>query len=331
MRDPLAVATRKAVLTGKRTVTVERRSRKGPILTPSSLPCLGNLPTINITEGCCHGCTYCYTRGYANYPGKSRVVLFENTPALVRTELARKRKRPQRVYFSPSSDAFQPLPEVEQVTYDTMELLLGSGIEVAFLTKGVVGKRFIDLFARTPSLLFAQIGITTLNTGLWQMFEPGAAPPAGRLATIDTLISAGVSTRARLDPLIPGLTDTDENLAPLLAELQRRNMRNVAASHLFLRPAFAHRVLAQLSACATPAIAADSWSWQALAKGVGNGQMIATEERRRRFAHLRELGSRHDIDVHICTCKNPDLASDGCQIAGPLLASARNEELPLFD
>jgi len=270
-------------------VTVERRNRKGPILTPSSLPCLGDLPTINITEGCCHGCTYCYTRGYTNYPGESRVVLFENTPELVRAELARKRKRPRRVYFSPSSDAFQPLPEVERVTYDTMAVLLGAGIEVAFLTKGVVGRQFIELFARTPSLVFAQIGITTLNTGLWQTFEPGAAPPSGRLAAIDDLIGAGVTTKGRLDPLIPEITDTDENLEPLLAQLKRRNIGKIAASYLFLRPAFTKRVLVQLSTCAKLTFSANSWNWQALAEGVGNGQMMGTEERRQRFAHLREL------------------------------------------
>lgn len=312
-------------------VTVEHRSRKGPILTPSSLPCLGSLPTINITEGCCHGCTYCYTRGYTNYPGESRVVLFENTPELVRAELARKRKRPPRVYFSPSSDAFQPLPEIERITYDTMEVLLGAKIEVAFLTKGVVGRRFLELFARTPALVFAQIGITTLNADLWQMFEPGAASPSERLATMDGLIDAGIATKARLDPLIPDITDTDENLEPLLSQLTQRNIRHVAASYLFLRPAFGRRVSEQLSKCAKLENAANSWNWQALAKGVGNGQMMGTEERRRRFEHLRKLSGGYGIDLHVCTCKNPDLAADGCQIAGPPSVSSETGEIPLFD
>ncbi len=77
-------------------VELIRRSRRTTVLTPSSLPCLKAFPTINITEGCAHGCIYCYTRGYSNYPGDGRVVLFENTPDLVSQELSRKRRKPRR-------------------------------------------------------------------------------------------------------------------------------------------------------------------------------------------------------------------------------------------
>jgi DNA repair photolyase len=136
-------------------VVVERRTRRGPVLTASSLPCLGKIPTINVTEGCSHGCKYCYIQGYSNYPGPDRVILFENTPGLVRAELSRKRQQPRRVYFSPSSDAFQPLPEVRQVTHETMAYLLAAGVEIAFLTKGIVGEPFLALFAKSPSLVFA--------------------------------------------------------------------------------------------------------------------------------------------------------------------------------
>lgn len=115
-------------------LTLERCSRKGPVLIPSSLPCLGDMSTLNVTEGCAHGCTYCYARGYSSYPGEGRVVLIENLPELVRTELARKGRRPRRGYFSPSRDAFQPLPEIQAITYGTMATLLEAGVEVAFLT-----------------------------------------------------------------------------------------------------------------------------------------------------------------------------------------------------
>ena len=95
-------------------VKVVRKHRKPPILTPSSIPCLKNLPTINITQGCALGCTYCYIRSYRSYPGLESVVLFENTAEVLGEELTKKRHRPTRVYFSPSSDAFQYLPNMVQ-------------------------------------------------------------------------------------------------------------------------------------------------------------------------------------------------------------------------
>ena len=91
---------------------VQYAERRSAVLTPSSLACLRRVATVNLTAGCAHGCLYCYTRGYSNYPGEGRVILYANTLARLREELARKRVKPGTVYFSPSSDPFQPVPEV---------------------------------------------------------------------------------------------------------------------------------------------------------------------------------------------------------------------------
>ncbi len=311
-------------------VAVERGRRKGPILTPSSLPCLGNMPTINITEGCAHGCLYCYTQGYSNYPGEGRVVAFDNIPALVRAELVRKRHKPKRVYFSPSSDAFQPLREVQDVAYETMSVLLEAGVEVAFLTKGKIQERFLELFSRFSGKVFAQVGITTLDERLQKALEPRAAFPRQRLQAIEDLAQLGIPVRARLDPLVPDLTDTQENLTSLLAELGRRGVRGIAASYMFLRPAFAQRVSETLRQFAGGSCSTDMWSWRRLADGVGGGQMIDLVKRREGFGRLEVLAAKHGIDLHVCACKNPDLGlKSDCKIAGT--ASSKIGDGSLFE
>ncbi len=308
-------------------VVVQRRQRKGPVLTPSSLPCLGKIPTINVTEGCAHACVYCYTQGYSRYPGAGRITLLENIPELVETELKRKRHKPGRVYFSPSSDAFQPVPDVLDVTYRTMANLLEHGVEVAFLTKGVVSERFGRLFADARVKVFAQVGITTLDEDIRRAIEPDAASAMQRLETISRLARNGASVRARLDPLIPGLTDTDENLEPLLVELHRRGVRNVAASYLFLRPGFGQR-LSHMPGLAN----ATGWTWHRFADGVGGGKMIDAEYRRERVARLASLAAVHGIDTHICACKNSDLPdAANCRIAGPLSEQGPSPNAPLFE
>lgn len=311
-------------------MVVERGKRKGPILTPSSLPCLGNIPTINITEGCAHGCLYCYTQGYSHYPGRDRVVVFDNIPDLVRAELVRKRHKPQRVYFSPSSDAFQPLEEVQDTTYKTMSILLEAGVEIAFLTKGAIQERFLELFSRFPAKVFAQIGITTLDERLQKTLEPGASLLSQRLEAIENLTRIGIGMRARLDPLVPDLTDTNENLENLLSELGKRQVRSIAASYIFLRPAFAQRLSEVLHQCAHKNSSACAWSWHRLADGVGGGQMVGTAYRQERFHRLRALAARHRIDLHVCACKNPDLdLKTNCRIAGS--APDPIAEGPLFE
>jgi len=82
------------------------------VLTPSSLACLAHVPTVNFTAGCAHECPYCYARGYLTHPGEGKIRFYTNTLAKLREELRRKRKKPTTVYFSPSSDLFQPVPEV---------------------------------------------------------------------------------------------------------------------------------------------------------------------------------------------------------------------------
>jgi DNA repair photolyase len=298
-------------------VEVILRERKPPVLTPSSLPCLRDVATINLTQGCALGCRYCYIQGYSHYPGESRVILYINTPEVVEYELRHKRQRPRRVYFSPSSDAFQYLPQVQDVSRRTMAALLENGVEVAFLTKGFVSHPFFDLFANHANRVFAQIGITTLDRELWRRLEPRTAPPHMRLAAVEALVRLGVATTVRVDPLIPSLTDTDDNLLPLLHSLSRTGVRDAAASYLFLRPQFASLVALQIA----PAVPADTgptrWPYQRFGDGSGGGQMLPAPERALRFARLHALGEKVGIRVRPCRCKNPELGADPCGITGP--------------
>ncbi|MFZ1935672.1 MAG: hypothetical protein WCB27_14420 [Thermoguttaceae bacterium] len=110
--------------------------RKSAVLTPSSLACLAHVPTVNLTAGCAYECRYCYARGYRTHPGEGKVRFYTNTLSKLREELRHKRKTPTTVYFSPSSDPFQPIPEVLDMTYDVFKFLFESGIGVAFVSKG---------------------------------------------------------------------------------------------------------------------------------------------------------------------------------------------------
>ena len=81
------------------------------------------------------------------HPGEGRVALYTNTLAKLREEVRRKRKKPATVYFSPSSDPFQPVPEVLDMTHDVFQFLLESGIGVTFGTKGRIPAPHSNLLA----------------------------------------------------------------------------------------------------------------------------------------------------------------------------------------
>lgn len=310
-------------------VEVVRQQRKSPLLTPSAIPCLHRLPTINVTRGCSLGCTYCYIQGYSRFPGFERVVLYVNTPELLQEELRRRRRPPARVFFSPSSDAFQELPEIQDVSLRTMRVLLDAGVEIAFLTKGFVTPAFMELFQAKPPAVHAQIGITTLNERVCAALEPRAAPPRQRVEYVKQLAAIGVAVTARLDPLVPDATDSDENLAPLFEALRHAGIARVSASYLFLRPSFARQVSRQIESLSGGLVAMANWHRTGFLGDFGSGWMMSTSERAERFRRLQSLADAYGIQLAVCRCKNPEFAGSGCGIPGPSQifdASSRQRE-----
>ena len=152
-------------------------------------------------------------------------------------ELPRKKRRPQAVYFSPSSDVFQPVPDVLEMTYAIFDYLLSAGIGIAFLTKGIIPRKHMELLKAHPGQVRAQVGLITHDDRLLKIFEPWAANAGTRLTQIKELSEAGIKTQVRLDPILPGLTDDEDTLQTLLEKISQAGVKTIAASILFLRPA----------------------------------------------------------------------------------------------
>jgi DNA repair photolyase len=289
------------------------KERKSSVLSPSTLKCLNDTPTLNPTAGCAHLCSYCYARGYSNYPGDGTIVLYTSLAEKLENELSRKRKTPGFVYFSPSCDAFQPVRQVLDTTYSLMALLLKKGIGVSFLTKGRIPDRFIALFKLHSNNVNAHIGITTLNRQLQKQIEPHAATPGTRLKNIRALTQIGILPEIRFDPLIPGLTDSTSNLEPLLKILGRLGIKSVGLNYLFLRPIINRNIREDLGH--TKAMEKIS---QAFCDNV-DLQLLASKSRvkalslgfrQKQYKHISLLAKPYGIKTYVCGYKNPDIAED---------------------
>jgi len=293
--------------------------RKSAVLSRSSLACLKPFPTMNLTVGCAHACAYCYTQGYSIYPGAGRVQYYENAYDWLVKELPRKRKRPTAIYFSPSSDLFQPIPEVLDLGLKIIRLLFDHEIGVAFLTKGRIPEEHLRLLLSRPELVRAQIGLITLDERILKTFEPGAPPADVRLEQAARLIEGGVSTQVRLDPILPGLTDDNRQFDAICQTTAATGVRRIAASVLFTRPRLIGmlkrkvtdpellgRLLADFEQTIRLGIHAEKSSVHAL----------PAEQRRAIFDRLRHAATSHNLRLHLCGCKNPDIVSQTCHISG---------------
>ncbi len=289
------------------------KERKSGVLSPSTLKCLNETPTLNLTAGCVHLCIYCYARGYSNYPGDETIVLYSNLAEKLESELDRKRKTPGFVYFSPSCDAFQPVKQVLDSTYSLMELLLRKGIGVRFLTKGSIPNKFITLFKSHSNIVQAHIGITTLNRQLQKLIEPHAATPNARLNNINSLTDIGILPEIKLDPLIPGLTDSVDNLDPLFKMLGGSGIKSVGLNYLFLRPIIHKNICNALKH--TKALKKISQAFcdnidLKLLASKSRVRALNLNFRQKQYKSISSLAKQYSIKTYVCGYKNPDVTED---------------------
>lgn len=315
-------------------VRVIRTRRKSAVLTPSSLACLSRIPTMNLAMGCAHGCLYCYTRGYRTYPGEGTVEVYANVLELLREELRRRRQKPVFIYFSPASDLFQPVPQALDLAYDVLQEILTRSVGVAFLTKGVIPERHMSLFRENAALVRAQIGLITLDDNLLRIFEPNAASAAVRIAQMKQLTESGIKTQIRIDPILPALTDDEKTFRRLCRSAIGAGVTDAAASALFLRIAPRRRLLRASETSATVARCLESFSnSQRITIHAERSSVTALpmQERERIFQRLEKVATHYGMTVKRCACKNPDIATGTCSIAGDWQGRCSTTETTLFD
>ncbi len=163
--------------------------------------------------------------------------------------------------------------------------------------------------------------------------EPGAAPPRVRLDQARELLAAGVAASGRLDPILPGVTDDDESFRDLSSAFSEAGISSVAASLLFLRPAIVQSLKKNVR---DPQILAplldafESKTRLAIHAEKSSVTALPVDIRRGIFERLSPIAARHGIKVHICACKNPDIADGNCQIAGRWPTVTDGPQLDLF-
>jgi DNA repair photolyase len=294
-------------------------TRKSQLLRPSPLLCLGSLPVLRLASGCIHGCLDCYAQGSCGQTGSQKVVLANNCLTKLREELARRHPRPAAVCFDFSSDPFQPVPELLDRSYEVLDYLLGEGMGVVFQTKAKIPQRHMELLLAHPTLVRAIIGLLTIDRRLLRFFEPAATTPRTRLSQMRQLVAGGVATLARVDPILPGLSDDPDALHGLCAALAEAGVCEIAAGTLVLRPALVDALRNRLN---RPQIyrrltqAFAQGKSQRFRAGGPAVRVLPAARRRKIFQWLTVIAGQYGIRVHVCACKNPDLAGESCRLAG---------------
>lgn len=178
----------------------------------------GNDYNMNLYRGCCHGCIYCDSRSECYHVDDfDRVRLKRDVLAILDRELGGKRKKGV-VGVGAMSDTYNPFEEREQVTRGALTLLEKHGFGVALDTKSSLVLRDIDLIRKisVKSSANIKITITTADDALAKIIEPNVCASSERFRAIRALSDAGIFTGVLFTPMLPYITDTEENVTQIV-------------------------------------------------------------------------------------------------------------------
>ncbi len=169
---------------------------------------------MNLYRGCSHGCIYCDSRAVCYGIDRFDTVRPKaDALALLERELRSKRTAGV-ITMGAMSDPYNPLEERLQLTRSALQLIKRHGFGAAFTTKSALCARDAELLAeigrRAP--VCARLTITCDDDALCRMIEPHVSVTSERFAALRTLADAGVYAGVWLNPVLPFLTDTEDNL-----------------------------------------------------------------------------------------------------------------------
>jgi len=212
--------------------------------------------SLNPYMGCVHRCTFCYVRHFeqrAERPSDDRygrsIRVKVNVADILRRELARRSWRHEEVALGTATDPYQPAEGRFRLTRACLEELLSSGTPFSIVPRGPLVVRDVDLLAAASREVQVSIflSLPTLDERVWRTTEPGTAPPTSRLRAIRVLADAGIDVGVGMAPILPGLSDGEEQLQAVVRAVRTAGARTIWASAVHLRPGVREHFLGALA------------------------------------------------------------------------------------
>jgi len=199
---------------------------------------------LNPYVGCEHGCVYCYASFMKRFTGHTEEWgTFVDVKVNAVEVLARQMRRAKRgnVVSGTVTDPYQPLEERYEITRACLRVLTAYDFPVSILTKSALVLRDLDLLRRLKDV---EVGftITALDDKVQPVFEPHSLPASARLAALAELAKAGVKTWAFCGPLLPFLSDEEEQMDALFGELAKVDVSYIIVDSIKLSGAIGGKV-----------------------------------------------------------------------------------------
>ena len=206
--------------------------------------------SLNPYQFCDFNCIYCYIRS-SKYGGNMRegLAVKINAPTLLEKELLIRAKRKEYGFIALSS-ATEPWMHIEkkyELTRKCLKVIAKFKFPVHCLTKSTLILRDLDLLeeidknAILPSDLsklkhgtLITFSLSTLEEKIAKIFEPSAPKPRERLEALQKVKNAGFHAGIAYIPVLPFLSDSDEQLEEMIRTAKEFNANYVLVGALTL-------------------------------------------------------------------------------------------------
>ncbi|MGB7595614.1 MAG: radical SAM protein [Erysipelotrichaceae bacterium] len=174
---------------------------------------------MNNYRGCSHGCIYCDSRSkcYSMDHAFEDIEIKGNAAELLEDALRRKRKKCM-IATGSMSDPYIHLEEKIHSTRRCLELIEKYGFGLAIQTKSDRILRDLDLLCKinANAKCVVQMTLTTYDEELCKILEPYVSTTKRRFEVLKIMQEHHIPTVVWLDPLLPFINDTEENLRGIL-------------------------------------------------------------------------------------------------------------------
>jgi DNA repair photolyase len=234
----------------------------------STVPARSRMPfrhTINAYRGCSHACTYCFARPTHEYLGldigrdfERRLVVKINAVEKLRAELRSSRWQGHTIAMGTNTDPYQRAEGKYHLTRGIVSVLGEAANPFSILTKSTLVLRDLPLLqaAAARTEVRCNLSIGTLDEAVWAATEPGTPHPRQRVEAVRRLNQAGIPTGVLIAPIIPGWSDSVDQLEAVTTACLEAGAVSVTPVILHLRPGVKEHFLSDLEA-KNPRLAGD--------------------------------------------------------------------------
>ena len=233
-------ASREGAYAGMEFLHVNARTLINPVPADSRMPFRY---TINPYRGCSHACVFCFARPTHEYLGlgigtdfERKIVVKFDAVERLRAELRDPGWDGEPIAMGTNTDPYQHAEGKYHLTRGIIEALSGARNPFSILTKSTLILRDAALLAAAMSApMWWSTSPSDLDRAVWKLTEPGTPPPERRVGALRRLTEVGIPCGVLVAPVLPGLSDSDDQLAEVVEACAAAGAASIPGVALHLR------------------------------------------------------------------------------------------------